>query len=478
MLFFIIMLKNYLYRELKQSLEFEPTPAQENLMKLLADFLSSPAPGEIFLIKGYAGTGKTTIVNALVRTLSVFKRKSVLLAPTGRAAKVLASYTSHPAFTIHKNIYRQKSGVDGTRGFVLDKNFHKDSLFIVDEASMIGNRGYGNDRFGSGDLLADLLRYVESGTNCHLILIGDIAQLPPVGLEISPALDADYLMRAGCRLREAFLGDVVRQALDSGILANATALRKHLDEKMVSLPEILTEGFSDIQRIGGAELLEEMESSYSRYGEGETIVISRSNKRANKFNMGIRNQILWREEEISVGDLLMIVKNNYHWISPEEGLNFIANGDIAKLERIIRYYTIYNHRYADVMISLPDYKYLEIEAKMNLDTLAMDTASMPTEEQKELFQTIMEDYVEENDKKKRMKKVIENPFFNALQVKFAYAATCHKAQGGQWKSVFVDPGFFREDMINREYLRWLYTAFTRATKKLYLVNFPDEFFRK
>ncbi|MFW5820047.1 MAG: ATP-dependent DNA helicase [Bacteroidota bacterium] len=470
------MLKNYLHRELKQNLEFEPTPGQEELLKMLGDFLSAPSPGEIFLIKGYAGTGKTTIVNSLVHTLTVFKQKSVLLAPTGRAAKVLSSYTSYPAFTIHKKIYRQKSGRDGLGRFVLDRNPHKNSIFIVDEASMIGDRSTDSSQFGSGDLLTDMLTYVESGNGCRLILIGDIAQLPPVGLEISPALDKSYLERMGYSIREAYLRDVVRQALDSGILENATRLRKQLEENEVPLPEIHLQGFPDIQRVEGAELIEELETSYSRYGEGETIVISRSNKRANKFNMGIRNQILWREEEISTGDLLMIVKNNYHWVSPEDGLDFIANGDIARLERIVSYHTLYNHRYADVIISLPDYKNLEIDARVNLDTLSIDTASMPLSEQKELYRLIMEDYADETDKKKQMKKLIEDPFFNALQIKYAYAVTCHKAQGGQWKSVFVDPGFFREDMINREYLRWLYTAFTRATEKLYLVNFPDEFF--
>lgn len=470
------MLKNYLYTELKQNLEFEPTLGQDVLLKMLGEYLSAPSSNEIFLIKGYAGTGKTTTVNALVRTLSTFKQKSVLLAPTGRAAKVLSSYTSRTALTIHKKIYRQRSGKDGLGGFILDRNLHKNTIFIVDEASMIGDRIYENNQFGSGDLLADLVKYVDSGAECRLILIGDVAQLPPVGLEISPALDKGYLERMGYRIKETYLRDVVRQALDSGILENATRLRRKLATEEVSIPEIRTEGFSDIQRLGGAELIEELESSYYKYGEGETIVVSRSNKRANKFNMGIRNQILWREEEISVGDLLMIVKNNYHWVSPDEGLDFIANGDIAKLERIIRYHNIYNYRYADVIITLPDYKNLEIEARINLDTLFMDTASMPANEQKKLFETIMEDYPEETDKKKKMKKVIENPFFSALQVKFAYAVTCHKAQGGQWKSVFIDPGFFHEDMINREYLRWLYTAFTRATESLYLVNFPDDFF--
>lgn len=470
------MLKNYLFKELKENLEFEPTPGQENLLKNLADYISSPGQNEIFLVKGYAGTGKTTTVNALVRTLSGMKQKSVLLAPTGRAAKVLSSYTSRPAFTIHKKIYRQKSGKDGLGKFVLDRNLHSNTFFIVDEASMIGDRNYENNQFGSGDLLGDLLEYVHNGKDCQLILIGDTAQLPPVGLDVSPALNLKYLETLGAMVRESFLSDVVRQALDSGILKNATHFREMIAANDEDLPGINLKGFNDIRRINGSELLEELENSYSNFGEDETIVVSRSNKRANKFNEGIRNQILWREDEISVGDLLMIVKNNYHWINPEEGLEFIANGDIAKLERIVKYQSVYGYRFADVIISLPDYKNLEIDARIMLDTLMLNSASMPVSDQKEFFQMVMEDYGDESDRKKKIRKVSENPFYNALQVKFAYAVTCHKAQGGQWKSVFIDPGFFREDMLNREYLRWLYTAFTRATERLYLVNFPDEFF--
>jgi len=470
------MLKNFIYKDLKQKLEFVPTSGQEILLKNLSDFISSPPEGEIYLIKGFAGTGKTTIVNALVRTLSDLKHSAILLAPTGRAAKVLSSYTSRPAFTIHKKIYRQERGKDGLGSFVLDRNLHKNAFFIVDEASMIGDRNFENSQFGSGDLLGDLLYFVQSGNNCHLILIGDTAQLPPVGLEISPALDVKHLESLGLQVRESFLSDVLRQAMDSGILKNATYLRRMIEENDEYFPRFNIEGDDDVIRLGGTDLLDALEDSYSKYGEEGTIVVSRSNKRANKFNMGIRNQILWREEEISLGDLLMIVKNNYHWISPEEGLDFIANGDIAKLERIIKYQSMYNYRYADVILSLGDYKNLEVEARIMLDTLLMDTASLPLKNQRELFQTIIEDYAGEPDPKKRTKNVIENPFYNALQVKFAYAVTCHKAQGGQWKSVFIDPGFFHEDMLNREYLRWLYTAFTRATEKLYLVNFPDQFF--
>lgn len=470
------MLKNYIYKELLDNLGLKPTPGQEVLLEKISEFISNPESNDLFLIKGYAGTGKTTIVNTLVRTLSKFEQQSVLLAPTGRAAKVLSAYTGKTAYTIHKKIYRQKSGKDGLGNFVLDRNFHKNCYFIIDEASMIGDRSYENDQFGTGDLLGDLKDYVNQGQNCHMVLIGDLAQLPPVGLDISPALNFDNLKSMDYIPTEVYLRDVVRQSQESGILANATMLRKMVEDKIVDNPLFQIEEFDDIQRISGVELVDEIENSYSKYGEDETIIISRSNKRANKFNEGIRNQILWREEELSIGDLLMIVKNNYFWVHPEENLDFIANGDIARVERIHKHENLYGYRYADVSLSLPDYKNLSIDVRIMMDTLRIETASLPIAQQKELFQTILEDYPEEKTQKDRIKKVMENTSFNALQVKFAYAVTCHKAQGGQWKSVFIDPGFFREGMMNIEYLRWLYTAFTRATEKLYLVNFPDEFF--
>jgi len=470
------MLKNYIHKELINNLGLTATPGQEQLLERISGFISAPSSDELFLIKGYAGTGKTTIVNTLVRTLSKFEQMSVLLAPTGRAAKVLSSYTGKTAYTIHKKIYRQKSGSDGLGSFVLDKNFHKNCFFIIDEASMIGDRSYENGQFGSGDLLGDLKEYVSMGQNCHLILIGDVAQLPPVGLAISPALNAKNLQLMNLNPIEVYLRDVVRQSQESGILENATMIRKMIEDKKAENPKLRIEEFEDIQRISGVELIDEIENSYSKYGEGETIIICRSNKRANKFNEGIRKQILWREEEISIGDLIMIVKNNYFWVHPEENLDFIANGDIARIERIHKHENLYGYHYADVSLSLPDFKNLIIEARIMIDTLMIESASLPIAKQKELFQTILEDYPEELQRKDRIKKVMENSSFNALQVKFAYAVTCHKAQGGQWKSVFVDIGYFTEEMMNVEYLRWLYTAFTRATEKLYLVNFPDEFF--
>jgi len=470
------MLSDFLYTKLLANLEFEPTTGQDKLLKVLAEFIVNPSPEHVFLIKGYAGTGKTTIVNALVHTLSEIKQKSVLLAPTGRAAKVLSGYSHTQALTIHKKIYRQKSGKDGMGDFALDRNLHKSTFFLVDEASMIGDKILDNNIFGSGDLLGDLINYIHSGTDCFLILIGDTAQLPPVGLDISPALDKKHLESMGLRITEFFLSDIVRQALDSGILENATRIRQQINNGDISIPKIITGNFPDIIPISGNDILQEIENCYSKYGESETIVISRTNKRANRFNAGIRGQILCKEEEISQGDLLMVVKNNYFWISPENNLDFIANGDIARLEKIYRYETLYDYRFADVRLSLIDYNNIEVEAKILIDTLNIETASLSSEQQRELFEKVILDYEEIGTRKEKIKKVRENPNFNALQVKFAYAVTCHKAQGGQWKAVFIDLGFFRQEMLNIEYLRWLYTAFTRATERLYLVNFPEEFF--
>jgi exodeoxyribonuclease-5 len=428
------------------------------------------------LIKGYAGTGKTTIVNSIVRTLRETGSKSVLLAPTGRAAKVMYAYTGHTAWTIHKKIYRQKSGSDGLGSFVLDRNMHKNTYFIIDEASMIGQSA-SESIFGTGNLLSDLLQYVEGGVQCRLILIGDTAQLPPVRLEVSPALDKKVLKSFGYSVRDYTLTDIVRHQQDSGILVNATAIRSHITAENISIPEFDVNGYADVQRIGGGDLLEAISSSYDKYGEEDTIIVTRSNKRANRFNAGVRGQILWKEEQISRGDLLMVVKNNYFWKDEEQRIDFIANGDIGRIERVIGFEEIYGMKYADVEIALIDYNDLVIEAKILLDVLEVDGPSLPVDTQRELYNTIMEDYPDLTNKKKRMEHMQQDRYFNALQVKFAYSVTCHKAQGGQWKSVFLDLGYFTEDMISLDYLRWLYTAFTRATEKLYLVNFPDRFFK-
>ena len=472
------MLKNHIEGKLLQNLGFSPTSGQEMLAGKLAGFVGESSADSIFLLKGYAGTGKTSMLSALVKTLSDFKFQTVLLAPTGRAAKVLSSYTGRNAYTIHKRIYRQQSSTDGMGRFVLDKNLHKDCFFIVDEASMISNSVAEGSVFGSGRVLDDLYEYVYSGQNCRLILVGDTAQLPPVGMDISPALDAHELELYGAEVVEHELTDVVRQEQDSGILYNATNLREMIADDYLEAAyfPIETAGFPDVSRIGGADLIEQISSCYDRYGEQQTMVVTRSNKRANKFNQGIRSTILYKDAEITVGDLLMVVKNNYFWLGEGEKVDFIANGDIAEIKAIRKYEELYGFRFANVSLKFIDYEDLEVDCKIFLDTLSIEAASMTPEDNQRLFQTVAEDYQDVRSKKKRWEKIRENPYFNALQVKFAYAVTCHKAQGGQWDAVFVDQGYLVEDMINKEYLRWLYTAFTRPVKELYLVNFNKEFF--
>jgi exodeoxyribonuclease-5 len=468
------MLRKFISTLLQENLEFQPTPGQVDLIQELGAFLASEDLGEIMLIKGYAGTGKTTFVKSLVQTLHTLKQKSVLLAPTGRAAKVLAAYSGHPAWTIHKKIYRQKSGRDGLGEFVLDRNLHKQTCFIVDEASMIGDRSP-DAFFGSGDLLRDLLDYVEAGSYCRLVLVGDTAQLPPVGLDISPALNRSRLEAFAYRIREIELSDVVRQTQDSGILFNATSLRNLITAGIADYPDFHFDSFPDVHLISGTELLEAIGSSYDRFGRSETIVVTRSNKRANKFNAGIRSQILWREEQISQGDLMMVVKNNYFWKDAEGKLDFIANGDIIQIERVISMEEVHGHSFANVQISLPDYPHMELEVKLMLDVIDMDAPSLNYEQQKTLYMSVSEDYPELVNRKQLADKLSLDPYYNALQVKFAYAVTCHKSQGGQWKSVFLDQGYFTEEMLSADYLRWLYTAFTRASEQLYLVNLAKPF---
>lgn len=469
------MLKNFISSKLLENLDFQPTGSQEELIGEISTYISSGDPREILLVRGYAGTGKTTIVNSIVRTLKENGTRSVLMAPTGRAAKVMFAYTGHTAWTIHKKIYRQRSGSDGLGEFVLDRNMHKDTYFIVDEASMISQSG-ADSVFGSGNLLSDLLRYLESGKNNRLILIGDTAQLPPVRLDISPALEKRTLESYGYAVREFTLTDIVRHQADSGILVNATAIRNQINSGEHSIPSLKTTGFDDVERVGGAELLELISASYDRYGEEDTIIVTRSNKRANKFNAGIRGQILWREEQISRGDLLMVVKNNYFWKNELQQPDFIANGDIARIERVLGFEELYGFKYADVELTLIDYSDVVIEARILLDVLDVDGPSLPHEQQRDMYRKILEDYPELTNSRKRSEHMQNDKYFNALQVKFAYSVTCHKAQGGQWKSVFLDLGYFTDDMVSKDYLRWLYTAFTRATEKLYLVNFPDQFF--
>jgi exodeoxyribonuclease-5 len=472
------MLKNHILDKLIQSLEHHPTASQKRLMENLSEYILSQKKQEIFLIKGFAGTGKTTTVKALIRTLASFRIKSVLLAPTGRAAKVLSGYTQRPAFTIHKKIYRQKSASDGLGDFVLEKNLHKNTYFIVDEASMIANQSSEMSFFGSGRLLDDLIQYAYEGLGCKLLLIGDTAQLPPVKMELSPALDKKQLEGYGLEVKESFLSNILRQSQESGILYNATHLREYMKEDNQSFPIIEYEQFPDVEYISGVDLVERISDTYDQYGIEESVIITRSNKRANKFNQGIRNQILWREEELSEGDYLMIVKNNYFWAEEEEEIDFIANGDVAEVVSIDGYQELYGYKFADVVLRFVDYDDLELEVKILMDTLHVNSASLSKEENRELFHRVAEDYQDLKTKTARYNKVRTNPYFNALQVKFSYAVTCHKAQGGQWKAVFIDHGFINEEMVNKEFYRWLYTAFTRATEKLYLVNFHKSFFNK
>lgn len=472
------MIKKHIQSEILKNIGKSPTAGQEELAGKLADFVAESDSDAVFVLKGYAGTGKTTMVSSLVKTFATFKFRTVLLAPTGRAAKVLSGYSGHSAYTIHKSIYRQQSSSDGMGRFVLDRNLYKDTFFIVDEASMVSNSVAESAIFGSGRLLEDLIEYVYSGSNCRLILVGDTAQLPPVGLDVSPALSAQELEFYDRIIYEYELTEVVRQDYHSGILYNATALRHLIADEYFNPGYFPLEcsQFEDVLRIGGGDLIEELSTCFDRFGVFETIVVTRSNKRANKYNQGIRSAILYKEAEISKGDLLMVVKNNYFWLEENEKIDFIANGDIAEIVSIYKYEELYGFRFAEVCLRMVDYPDIELDCKIILDTLSIESAALSAEQSRKLFDAVAEDYEDIRNKKKRWEKIRENPYFNALQVKFAYAVTCHKAQGGQWKAVFVDQGYLTEDMINVEYLRWLYTAFTRPTERLYLVNFNDEFF--
>lgn len=444
-------------------------------MKSFADFLFLANEDEIFVLKGFAGTGKTTLVAALVKTLDELQRKVVLLGPTGRAAKVFSHFAAHTAFTIHKKIYRQRVFSNETDNFVIQPNHHRDTLFIVDEASMVANEGLSGPSFGTGRLLDDLVQYVYNGQGCRLMLIGDTAQLPPVGEEESPALSADVLSGYGLAVTECRLTEVVRQEQDSGILFNATALRRRMEQNdCFDWPKVRIAGFPDVKNVPGSELIEAINDCYDHAGMDETMIICRSNKRANLYNKGIRNTILYREEELSTGDVLMVAKNNYFWGADCKELDFIANGDTAVVRRVRRCQELYGFRFAEVILAFPDYGDLELEVKVLLDTLHSDAPSLTSEESNRLFNGVWEDYADIGSKRERMKKIKEDPFYNALQVKYAYAVTCHKAQGGQWLRVFVDQGYMTEEMLSPDYFRWLYTAFTRATETLYLVNWPQE----
>ena len=468
------MIQDELKYRIIQALGLPPTSEQEQALNVFTQFMTDRSDQVVMILRGSAGTGKTTLAGAIVRAMVALKQKLILLAPTGRAAKVFSLNSGHAAYTIHRRIYRQKSAGD-LSSFNLNDNLNRDTLFIVDEASMIANLGLGEMAFGSGCLLDDLMQFVYQGQNCRLLLIGDRAQLPPVGEEESPALSAHVLRGYGMRVYEADLNQVLRQGEDSGILWNATMIRNLWSDEvgMVSLPKIRFQGFSDIQVVTGDELVETLSSSYYHAGMDETIVITRSNKRTNIYNQGIRNMVLDRDEELCRGDLLMIVKNNYFWTEGSKEIPFIANGDRAVVQRVRHAHEIYGFRFAEVTMTLPDYDEYELTATVCLDTLTSEAPALTREQQEQLFNAVMEDYADITVKTERIKKLKSDRYYNALQVKFAYAVTCHKAQGGQWAHVYLDQGYMTDDMLTPDYIHWLYTAFTRATEKLYLVNWPS-----
>ena len=478
------MIIDELKYKILQQFGFPPTQEQAHALEVFAEFLTDRDPHAVMILRGSAGTGKTTLSGAIVRTLKEIRQKVMLLAPTGRAAKVFSLNSGSPAYTIHRRIYREKSfsGVEGQ--FNLNDNLYTDTLFMVDEASMIANMGLGGMSFGSGCLLDDLVHFVYQGRNDRLLLIGDKAQLPPVGEEESPALHAAMLEGYGLKVYECDLNEVLRQSEESGILYNATMIRQMIThDDITQLPKIHFAGYSDIKQMPGAELIESLAYSYHHVGLDDTIVVTRSNKRANIFNQGIRNMVLDREEELSQGDILMIVKNNYYWMEEERKSNnklqsneipaFLANGDRAKVLKVRRRIDLYGFRFATLLLQFPDYGNYELEATVLLDTLTSEAPALTHEQQEQLFHQIEEDYQDIPLKTDRMKAIRQNQFFNALQVKFAYAVTCHKAQGGQWAHVYVEQGYMTDDMLNPDYIHWLYTAFTRATEMLYLVNWPE-----
>jgi exodeoxyribonuclease-5 len=480
------MIQDTFFRCFEREFPFEMTPMQRTAAEQLSRFVLNADSSSLFILRGYAGTGKTTLVASLVKVLFKLQRRVTLMAPTGRAAKVFSQHAAAPAYTIHKVIYRQKRMDDQTAGFSLNINKARHTLFIVDEASMIANEGGGPAFFGSGRLLDDLLRFVYSAEGCRLLFVGDTAQLPPVGEEESPALSASLMSEYGFHVTDYELTEVMRQAEKSGILQGATRLRHTLmHADTTQAPMVKFSGFKDIRRTPGSELIEALEDSYDSLGTEQTIVITRSNKRAVAYNNGIRSTIFGREEGLVQGDVVMISKNNYFWIEQlraERGedeesalpMDFIANGDIAIVDHIGHYHDFYGLHFADVSLTFPDYDNFCIDVRVILDALQSESPSLSPEQSDRLFKGVMDDYAEYSTKKKRMEKLRQDPNYNAVQIKYAYAVTCHKAQGGQWEHVFVDQGWVPEDHIDANYYRWLYTAFTRATTKLDLVNWPEK----
>lgn len=464
---------------IQQEFQKEPTNDQKQAIRTFIDFLTDTDRQSVMILRGSAGTGKTTLAGALVRAMQRLHQRVMLLAPTGRAAKVFSLYSNHPAFTIHRRIYREQKFVGAEGGvFQLNNNCFHDMLFMVDESSMIANMGLTESAFGSGCLLDDLVQYVYQGDNCRLLLIGDTAQLPPVGEVESPALNPLLLAGYGLKVFQCDVNEVLRQSAQSGILSNATMIRQMIthDEK-TQLPQIHLRSFPDLSVVTGDELIETMSSSYSEVGMDETIVITRSNKRANIYNQGIRNRILDREEELSTTDLLMIVRNKYFDTKNERQSvsstpAYIANGDRAVVKRVRNVIELYDFRFADVTLAFPDYDNFEMDDVVILDTLTSEAPALTREQSEHLFESVLEDYSDVPLKRDRIKQIKQDRYFNALQVKYAYAITCHKAQGGQWAHVYLDQGYMTEEMLTPAYIHWLYTAFTRATEHLYLVNWP------
>ena len=462
-------------QQIKDQFRFTPTSEQEELISGLEAFTIKQGGYNVLLINGYAGTGKTSVLAAYLKTIKNIGLRSKIMAPTGRAAKVISLKAGEDAFTIHKIIYRRKSKVDLGSPISLNVNLHKNTIFVVDEASMIGDytmtkEGGTNNR----NLLEDLIEFVFSGAGCKLILLGDIGQLPPVGSDHSPALNKDYLNSYFPSLQISFcaLTEVLRQTRESGILANATMVRS-----VSSMVDLRIVPSNDLIRLNGNQLQEELEDSYSQVGSDETIIITRTNKRANLYNKQIRGRILWFEEELCSGDILMVVKNNYFWMSDESKMGFIANGELLRVKRILKYEELYGFRFARILGVFVDYPELgEQELLLFMEALEVEGSSISRARMKDLFFEVEKDYMGERNKKKRYEKILSNPYFNALQVKYSYAVTCHKSQGGQWSRVFIDQGFIPEDQKGLDYLRWLYTAITRAADRVYLVNFEDSFF--
>ena len=464
------MLNDFIIGRIKAELPFEPNAEKDGLLDALGAFLVSRDPHKAFILRGYAGTGKTSVTSALVRAMAGLKQPCILLAPTGRAAKVLSRYSGFPAYTIHKKIYRQNQL--GVEAFSLSDNLHRNTLFIVDEASMLsGQRD--NTTFGSGCLLDDLIKYVYSGTGCSLLLLGDDAQLPPVGSLNSPALDADFMRGYGLSVTSYGLTEVARQALDSGILSEATRIRELLgNQNNPNNPTTLNPNKKDIIKVPGEEVIETLENSWHTVGPEETLIITRSNKMTNLYNGGVRARVLWKEEDLSNGDRLMVTKNNYFWAEEYEDLDFIANGDMFEVVRLYNRHELYGFEFAKAALRSIDYNW-EIEALVWLDTLKTDTPEANYAMQQELFSRIAEDYPEIRNKKELVKRIYESPYFNALQIRYAYCVTCHKAQGGQWRHVYIDQGTMTNDTSSitpQEHLRWLYTALTRATEKVYILR--------